>query len=116
MTLSVFCRFVAKPNSSAASVALIGSHRPKITAASAMKPAPAVISLLNAIPTPSVKYAPPMPAIAPASRHVPEPGRVHLDADGVGGLRVLADGAQTQAPAGAEQPERRRAATAMYIR
>ena len=66
MTLSTFCRFVAKPNSSAARVARIGSQRPKITAASAMKPAPAVISLLNATPEPRVKNAPPRPAIAPA--------------------------------------------------
>jgi hypothetical protein len=58
----------------------------------------------------SVKYAPPMPAIAPASS-VPEARRVDLDADGVGGLRVLADRAQTQAPARAVQPPRHDATT-----
>ena len=67
MMLSTFCRLLAKPKSSAARVALIGSQRPKITAARAMKPAPAVISLLKAPTEPSVKYAPPRPAIAPAS-------------------------------------------------
>ena len=50
---------IAKPNSRAARVARIGSHRPKITAASAMKPAPAVISLVNAPTEPRVKNAPP---------------------------------------------------------
>ena len=64
--LSTLCRLVANPNRSAASVARIGSQRPKITAASAMKPAPAVISLLNAPTEPRVKNAPPTPAIAPA--------------------------------------------------
>src|SRR5687767_14757686 len=54
ITERVFCRFDAKPNSSAARVALIGSHWPKITAARAMKPAPAVISLLKAMPEPIV--------------------------------------------------------------
>ncbi len=37
-----------------------------MTAASAMNPAPAVISLLNAPTDPSVKNAPPSPAMAPA--------------------------------------------------
>ena len=41
------CRFVANPNSSAASVARIGSHLPKMSAASAMYPAPPVISRPN---------------------------------------------------------------------
>ena len=36
---------------------------------------------------------------------VPEPGAVDLDADGVGGLRVLADGAEAQAPLGLEEPD-----------
>ena len=36
MTESTPCRLEAKPNSSAASVARIGSHLPKMTAASAM--------------------------------------------------------------------------------
>mgnify|MGYP003353476901 CR=1 FL=1 len=38
ITLSVFCRFDAKPNSSAARVARMGFHWPKMTAARAMKP------------------------------------------------------------------------------
>ena len=45
----------------------MGSQRPKITAASAMKPAPAVISLPKPGADTSVKYAPPRPATAPAS-------------------------------------------------
>ena len=63
----IVCRYDANPNSSAARVARIGSQRPKMTAASAMKPAPFVISLPNAPTEPSVKYAPPRPATAPAS-------------------------------------------------
>jgi hypothetical protein len=64
------CRFVAKPKSSAAMVARIGSHLPKMTAASAMKPAPPVISRLKPATETRLKYAPPRPAIAPASRMV----------------------------------------------
>ena len=52
---STLCRLVAKPNSRAARVARIGSQRPKITAARAMNPAPAVISLLNPPTDPRVK-------------------------------------------------------------
>ncbi len=70
MMPSTLCRFVANPNSSAASVARSGCHRPKITAARAMKPIPLVISLLKAPTESSVKYAPPMPATAPASTTV----------------------------------------------
>ena len=51
---SALCRFVANPKSRAARVARIGSQRPKMTAARAMKPAPAVISLLNEDNTSSV--------------------------------------------------------------
>ena len=65
--VSRFCRLVAKPNRSAASAARIGSHRPKMTAARAMKPRPAVMSLPNWGTETSVKYAPPIPAMAPAS-------------------------------------------------
>ena len=60
------CKLSAKPNSKAAKTAPNGLHLPKIKAASAMKPAPAVISLPNAPTAPTVKYAPPRPATKPA--------------------------------------------------
>src|SRR5690606_27627777 len=62
---STLCRLSANPISSAAKTAPIGVHRPMIIAASAMKPAPAVISLLKMPCWASVKNAPPKPAMAP---------------------------------------------------
>ena len=54
MIESVLCKLFAKPNKSAAKRAPIGLHLPKIRAARAMKPAPAVISLPNAPTEPTV--------------------------------------------------------------
>ena len=60
------CKLSAKPKSNAAITAPTGLQRPKINAAKAMKPFPAVISLPNAPTAPTVKYAPPSPATNPA--------------------------------------------------
>ena len=60
------CKLSAKPKMSAAATAPSGLHRPKMTAANAINPLPAVISLLNAPSAPKVKNAPPRPATAPA--------------------------------------------------
>ena len=60
------CKLSAKPKMSAAATAPSGLQRPKISAASAIKPLPAVISLLKDPTAPSVKNAPPSPATAPA--------------------------------------------------
>jgi hypothetical protein len=69
------------------------------------------MSLLNCGTETSVKYGAADAGDRAGEHHVPEARRVDLDADGVGGLRVLADGAQAQAPARLEHPdpdERRR--------
>src|SRR4051794_11044404 len=58
---------VVNPNSSAASVAPTGLHRPKISAARAMKPRPLVMLLLKLPTAPIVRNAPPTPATTPAS-------------------------------------------------
>ena len=47
MICSWDCSWVAKPKNSAASVAPIGCQRPMISAASAMNPLPADVSLLK---------------------------------------------------------------------
>ncbi len=60
------CKLSAKPKRSAAITAPSGLQRPKISAASAIKPFPAVISFPNAPTAPTVKYAPPIPATNPA--------------------------------------------------
>ncbi|CAB4758875.1 unannotated protein [freshwater metagenome] len=52
--VNVLCKLSAKPNNKAANTAPIGLHLPKIRAASAIKPAPAVISLPNAPTEPTV--------------------------------------------------------------
>ena len=54
MIVSVLCKLSAKPKRSAAKTAPIGLHLPKISAASAIKPAPAVISFPNAPTDPTV--------------------------------------------------------------
>src|SRR5215475_5510335 len=53
------------PNSSAAATEPSGVQRPKIMAASAMKPKPELMSLLKNPTEPIVRYAPPMPATIP---------------------------------------------------
>ena len=80
-----------------------GVQRPRIMAASAMNPLPPDISLPNA---PDVADGEERAAEAGDRRRqqdVAPPGAVDLDADGVGGLGVLADGPHAQSPAGAEQ-------------
>ena len=59
-------RLSAKPKIKAAATAPMGLQRPKISAAKAIKPLPAVISLLKDPTAPKVKKAPPRPAMAPA--------------------------------------------------
>ena len=81
-----------------------GLQRPRIIAASAMKPLPAVISLPKASPEAMVKNAPPRPATAPPRTVLRTRVAVDLDADGVGRLGVLADGAHPQAPAACGTP------------
>ncbi len=94
----------AKPNSSAAATAPRGLQRPKITAASAMKPLPEVMFLLNAPTEPIVRNAPPRPAIdARRGSRCGSACRSTLMPTVSAALRVLADGARAQAPAGAEQ-------------
>src|SRR5215207_10447904 len=56
---------VEKPNSSAPASAPNGRQLPKITAARAMKPRPAVISSLNEPNRPIDRYTPPTAASAP---------------------------------------------------
>src|SRR5689334_25030799 len=56
-----------KPNNKHASNVGTGFHLPKINAASAMKPRPAVMFLVNNDDCPIERYAPPMPASMPAS-------------------------------------------------
>ena len=60
--VSVVCNWSVNPNSRAAAIAPLGLHRPKITAARAMKPLPDVMLPLNAPEPPMVKIAPPRPA------------------------------------------------------
>ena len=105
MMPSTLCRFVAKPNSSAASVARIGSQRPKMTAARAMKPSAVGHLLVERADRAEREVRAADAGDRARERDVPEPGAVHVDADGVGGLRVLADRAHPQTPAGLEQPE-----------
>jgi hypothetical protein len=61
----MLCSASANPNTSAAANAPTGFQRPKIMAASAMNPRPAVMFLSNPPVDPSVKYAPPSPAMRP---------------------------------------------------
>ena len=56
---------VEKPNSSAAISAPPGRQRPKISAASAMKPLPMVMFCENECTKPIERYAPPAPASTP---------------------------------------------------
>ena len=67
---SIVCSASAKPNSSAAATAPRGLQRPKIRAASAMKPWPEVMFFWNAPTEPIVKYAPPRPGDRTADDHV----------------------------------------------
>ncbi|CPU65052.1 Uncharacterised protein [Mycobacteroides abscessus] len=62
---STVWRLSENPNRSAATSAPTGFQRPRIIAASAMKPLPPVISLPKASPAATVKNAPPRPATAP---------------------------------------------------
>src|SRR5690625_4662866 len=78
MVLSMFARLRDKPNSNAAASAPSGFHRPRIIAASAMKPLPADISRPNASPEPTVKTAPPRPASAPPMRGFTQRVRITL--------------------------------------
>src|SRR5690349_7522398 len=55
------------PNKRHASKVCTGRHLPKINAASAMKPRPEVMFLVNNDDCPIERYAPPMPASTPAS-------------------------------------------------
>src|SRR5690625_764024 len=63
----VRCSDVVKANRKAAPVAPSGVQRPKITAARAMNPRPAVMSELKAPTAPMLIAAPAKPAIAPAN-------------------------------------------------
>ena len=62
---ALICKAFAAPNSNDAAHAPAGVHPPKISAAKAMNPRPLVMSGSNAGTDSNVKYAPPMPAIAP---------------------------------------------------
>ena len=104
MMVTMLCRLSAKPNSSAAKKAPIGFQRPKIMAARAIKPGPPEISLVKLSIATRVKNEPPMPATAPPRVTLPA-GGVDLDAQGVRGLRVFADGADAEAPLGLEEPD-----------
>ena len=76
-----------------------GSHRPKITAASAMKPRPAVMPSVNWCWS-SARYAPPSPASTPRERDADHAHARHRHAERRRRLRLLADRAHAQ-------PERR---------
>src|SRR5437870_10269341 len=57
----------ANPNSRHASIVCTGRHLPKMSAASAMKPRPAVILRVKSDDWPIERYAPPTPASTPES-------------------------------------------------
>ena len=104
-TVSSTCSSLVNPNSSAAATAPRGLHRPKITAASAMKPLPEDMFALNAPDRTDAEERPAEPGDQPGEHHVAVADAPDVDADGVGGPRVLADRAGAQPPAGAEQPD-----------
>ena len=104
-----------KPKNSAASDAQTGCQRPMITAASAMKPLPADV-LVEGAGRADGEVRAAEPGEDAAEEHVPPADPVDLDADRVGGLRVLADGADAQAPAGAGTAATGPATTETYIR
>src|SRR5437764_1375433 len=58
-------RALENPNSRQAAAAPNGRQPPKIRAASAMNPRPAVMFSVNALPNPIERYAPPAPARMP---------------------------------------------------
>ena len=95
-----------KPNSSAArEQRRTGCHLPKMSAARAMNPRPAVMFSLN-----EAEQAERQVGAAQAGQHAArDDGQVahavDVDADGVRGARVLADRAQAQAPRRAEDEE-----------
>ena len=62
------CKLVVKPKNKAAVTAPLGVHLPKIKHARAIKPAPAVISLVKLPTATSLKYDQPIPATRPARR------------------------------------------------
>ena len=108
MTDSTPCRLEAKPNSSAASVARIGSHLPKIDrgqrdVARAAGHLPVELRDRDQ----GVERATHAGDRARRSGSCAA-GAVDLDADGVGGLGVLADRAHPQAPPGAVERRRSR--------
>ena len=71
-----------------------------------MKPRPAVMFSSKPLTASSVNHVPAEPGDRAARDHGPVAGAQHVDAHGVGGPRVLADGPDPQAPAGAEQRPR----------
>ena len=89
--------------SSAPPNAPIGVQRPKITAARAMNPRFAVIPFWNEALNSRVSQAPARPANTPPRIDVAVADPDHVDADGVGGPRVLADGPGPEPPAGSEE-------------
>ena len=106
----------AKPNRRAANRAPSGVQRPKIMAARAMKPRPAVMSSLEA-PTDAerevgARQTRPWPRRG--ARSVPD--AVHVDADGVGGLAGARPRRGPEDPTGSGRGQPVTAATRMYIR
>ena len=94
-----------KPKNTAANVAPTGCQRPMITAASAMKPLPAEMSLSKDAGRADGEVGAAEAGEDAAEEHGLPAHPVDLDADRVGGLGVLADRADPQAPPGLEQQE-----------
>ena len=93
----------ANPKTRAARNAPIGCQAPKMIAASAMKPLPAVISIWKLPAVESDRYEPASPAISAGEEQRPIADRDDVDADGAGGRGLLAGRAEPEAPAGPEQ-------------
>jgi hypothetical protein len=86
------CNLSVNPKSNAAATAPRGLHRPKMTAARAMKPLPDEMLALKAPEPPIVSVAPASPAIEAADYDVAIAYGSDSDADGVGRVGVLAEG------------------------